>query len=150
MILEGPQHAVALAGGRWRWVGLEVQGFRNSGREELRNGATTASCSKNWPPASLDTRLQPRISKEQVKYHLGQLGQGKNGGGVCLSTSSAARPSLSPPKKCPLPVGIPGSGSSGTGPLWNGGFSFRFTIHSFIPALCMDPTPALRAFWSSM
>lgn len=84
--------ASACSGPGWRQVegrGLEVQGFRNSGREELRNGATTASCSKNWPPSFSDTRLQPRISKEQVKYHLGQLGQGKNGGGACLSTSSA-------------------------------------------------------------
>lgn len=54
---------------------------------------------------------------------------------VCPSVQPG--PSLSPLEVPSLPVGIPGSGSSGTGPLWNGGFSFRINsfIHSFIPIL---------------
>lgn len=146
MILEGPQPAVTLAGGRWRGGGWR---FRSSGREELRNGATTASCSKNWLPSFSDTRLQPRISKEQVKYHLGQRGQGKNGGGACLSISSART----------FPVSLRSALSSS----WNSGLGeFRDLsslewrifiqdsfIHSFIHShSCMDPTPPSRAFWS--
>ena len=53
MILEGPQPAVAPVGGRWRGGGWR---FRSSGKEELRNGATTASCSKNWPSSFSYTR----------------------------------------------------------------------------------------------
>ena len=77
---------MAPARGRWRGRGWR---FRSSGREELRNGATTASHSKNWPHSFSDIRLQPRISEGQIKYHLGHLGQGKDGGGTCLSISAA-------------------------------------------------------------
>lgn len=79
---------------------MRFRGFRNSGREELRNGATTASCSKTGPPASRGQDSNQESPKNRLSTT--RPARPRQEWRRCMSVHQFSQDLPCLPKKCPL------------------------------------------------